>query len=192
MDVTTTRQANLKVLVESLRQRGHRTNKEIAVQLDMSASYMSQLLGGKKMGDDVARKLELAQDLSHGWMDVVQGTGQRESLRVGESEVPYSASQSLRLQPETIAASIKLVRLTFEILEVEFDPEDDGVPLAFAYEYLSRRRETKVTPENLVDFRKALAAKLQEKESSEDNQRTGVTRGAGGSDRGQSQRRKAS
>jgi transcriptional regulator with XRE-family HTH domain len=195
MDVTSTRLANLKLLASRLRRRGHLTNKQIAVELDMSASFFSQLLGGKKMGDDVARKLEIAQALQHGWMDVQHplknpADGKFESI--AEPEAEYDLSQSLRMEPEIIAASIKLVRLTFETLDFEHDPEEDGVPLAFAYEYLSKRRERVVTPENLVDFRRALSTKLMEQQKIEDTERTGISRSTGRSDRVTSQRSKTS
>jgi transcriptional regulator with XRE-family HTH domain len=191
MDASAIRWENLRLLVHQLERRGKgiRLKKDVAIELGMSASYLSQLLTGKKMGDDVARKIEVTQGLEHGWMDKLQTERGSSVQDSGES---YRVSQSLRMDPDTIAASLKLVRLTFQTLEVEYDPEVDGVPVAFAYEYLSRRREQVVTPENLVDFRKALAAKLQEKTSSEHDERTRVAGSVGGDNRVEGAGRKAS
>lgn len=68
MDVTEIRHKNLQHLEGQLKARLG-TQKAVAIALDMSPSFLSQLLGGKKLGDDVARKVEHAQDLVRGWMD---------------------------------------------------------------------------------------------------------------------------
>jgi hypothetical protein len=154
MDAISARLANLKALVATLSEGG-RTQKSVAIDLDLAPSYLSQLLGGKKMGDDVARKIESLRRLPHGWMDQVHAAG-----GIGESPAVYS--QSTRIDPETIAAALKLVRLSFENLDLEFDSEDDGRPLSFAYEYLDKRGERLVTPNNVIDFSKKLAARLKE------------------------------
>ncbi|MCZ3096474.1 helix-turn-helix domain-containing protein, partial [Acinetobacter baumannii] len=71
-----------------------RTQKEVAISLDLSPSFMSQLLAGKRMGDDVARKIESALGLPYGVMDVPEGV---------QTGTPSRGSHVLRLDPETIA-----------------------------------------------------------------------------------------
>lgn len=161
MDVTSTRQRNLRTLVEGL-SANLVTQKAVAIRLDMAPSYLNQLLGGKKMGDDVARKVERQADLPYGWMDVAHDSPDAES-------VANSASHSLRIDPEIIASALRLLRLTFANLDIDdFDNEQDGTPLAYAYEYLLKRGEQMVTPDNLIDFSKALAERLREKNGNEE------------------------
>lgn len=157
MDIYDIRRSNLACLVERIATDAgsrRRTQKEVAISLDLSPSFMSQLLAGKRMGDDVARKIESALGLPYGVMDVPEGV---------QTGTPSRGSHVLRLDPETIAAALRLLRLTFTNLGVTFDNESDGTPLAYAYEYLAQRRERAVTPENLVDFSKRLAQRLQER-----------------------------
>lgn len=186
MDVAATRLYNLRLLVTQLTQGGG-TKKQAAHELDMSGSFLSQLLGGKKMGDDVARKIEVAQGLDRGWMDHRQWEEGAPTL--GEPPRPAYLSQPQRLSPEILAASIKLIRLTFANLGFEHDPEDDAAPLVYAYEYLLDCEQHVVTPENLVDFSKKLAERLRERGN--DNEQSGKPGGVGGSDRRESQRHKA-
>jgi transcriptional regulator with XRE-family HTH domain len=104
-----------------------------------------------------------------------------QNFSVAEPGAGYAPqSQSLRIDPATIAAATRLVRLTFENLSVEFDSEEDGTPIALAYEYLLARQQRVVTPENLVDFSKKLAERLREKT---DAQRDDGTRSASEGDR---------
>jgi transcriptional regulator with XRE-family HTH domain len=109
--------------------------------------------------------------------------------RIADAAVS-SSSHALRMDPETIASAIKLVRLSFQNLGLEFDNEQDGVPLAYAYEYLLSREQHVVTAENLVDFSKKLAERLRGKRDNETAD--GNAQRPGGSDRSASQRRKAS
>ncbi len=161
MDVTSTRQRNLRTLVEGL-SANLGTQKAVAIRLDMAPSYLNQLLGGKKMGDDVARKIERQAELSHGWMDVAHDAP-------GVATPQSGPSHSLRIDPEIIASALRLLRLTFANLGIDdFDNEQDGTPLAYAYEYLLKRGELMVTPDNLIDFSKALAERLREKNGNED------------------------
>jgi len=184
MDAITARHLNLQALVATLKpQLG--TQKAIAIHLDMAPSYLNQLLGGKKLGDDAARKIERAAGLSHGWLDQPRS----EDATV---DAVAAGSQDLRIDPETIASAIRLVRLTFANLGIDdFSNEEDGTPLAYAYEYLYQRGEATVTPDNLIDFSKALAQRLREKdgESEEGAPGRGDTRGFSSGDR--TARRKA-
>lgn len=174
MDVTSTRQRNLRTLVEGL-SANLVTQKAVAIRLDMAPSYLNQLLGGKKMGDDVARKVERQANLPHGWMDVAHDSPDAESVANG-------ASHSLRIDPEIIASALRLLRLTFANLDIDdFDNEQDGTPLAYAYEYLLKRGEQLVTPDNLIDFSKALAERLREKNGNEEEGASARDNGSTGS-----------
>lgn len=85
MDVTEIRLRNLKRLETDLRAK-FKTQKSVAVQLDMSPSFLSQLIGGKKMGDEVARKIEDAQNLPHGYMDTPQWNKSRPPVQAYDIE----------------------------------------------------------------------------------------------------------
>lgn len=76
-------------------------------------------------------------------------------------QMPQRESQSELPDPGILAAAIKLVRLTFEALDIEHDQEADGVPTALAYAYLLKRHQEVVTGENVVDFMKALRARAK-------------------------------
>jgi transcriptional regulator with XRE-family HTH domain len=67
-----------------------------------------------------------------------------------------SGSQSARPDPETLAASLKLIRLTYQNLDAEYDPEANALPLSLAYAYLMARQQSSVTAENVIDFTKYL------------------------------------
>lgn len=153
MDVTATRLRNLKVLVGRLTSDS-RTKKSVAVELDVAPSFLSQLLGGKKMGDDVARKLEAAAQLPHGWLDTPRS--------VGESDSPPYSSHPERLSPEILAAALKLMRLACQNLELPFDPEtpEDAGLVLLAGDYLFDRKEQSVTVDNVVDFTRRLREKV--------------------------------
>jgi len=153
MDVAAIRHENLRLLIQEIRQRNPRwLQKDIASALGMSASYLSQLVGGKKMGDDVARKIEAERHLAHGWMDRLQATPRG----VGESDAPPYLSRPLRIDPETIAAALRLIRLSFLNMGLEIDQEENGYPLAIAYDFLTERNEKGVTADNLLEFKPRL------------------------------------
>ena len=190
MDVAAIRLANLKHLIDLLEKQppAGRLRKDIAVDLDLSGSFLSQLVGGKKMGDDVARKIEQARRLPHGWMDQPQWP---DGTHVQDADaLPYGASHPLRIDPDTIAAAIKLVRLSFLNLGLEIDQEENGTPLVAAYEFLLARQERTVTAENLVAFKPRLEQRLKEK--ADDAIRSRELANAGRSDRQHGQGREAS
>lgn len=188
MDVFDTRWANLTWLSEQGMAAPSRLKKDMATALDMSASYLSQLLGKKRMGEDVARKIEQRLGLPHGWMDMPHGL-ENETPTVRENFPAYQ-SQALRIDPETIAAALKLVRLAFLNRKLEIDQEENGEPLAYAYEYLLRRQERAVTAENVIDFSDWIERKYLEQ--SQDEAHSREHRSAGRSHRENSEGRKAS
>ena len=160
MDISAIRTRNLKQLLSQIAERAPGLRqKDHALALDLSPSFLSQLVGGKKMGDDVARKIEAAQQLPMGWMDHAHW---HSASGVRESEPPAYLSQPLRTDAETLAASTRLVRLACEALEVGFDPEsaEDAQLVLLGCSYLSARNEQVVTADNVVDFTKMLRKRL--------------------------------
>lgn len=159
MDVAATRNHNFRSLVDNLTSAG-RNKREAAIELDLSPSYLSQLYGGKKMGDDVARKLETTCQLPHGWMDVRHSN---DSVKVNEDRADYSASHILRITPAILATAITLARLGSENLDMPFKPEteEDAELVILAANYLQARKESKVTVDNVVDFTKRLRQKMR-------------------------------
>lgn len=76
---------------------------------------------------------------------------------VGEldSPQPYgNASQPVRLDGDTLASAIKLVRLSHAALGLDFLPESpaDAHTIVLAYHFLVGKNETGITTENLVEF----------------------------------------
>lgn len=71
MDITEIRHRNLLyVLTDVLPDRGIVRTKDAAQALGgLGSSYLSQLKGGKKLGDDTARKIEAALRWRHGEFD---------------------------------------------------------------------------------------------------------------------------
>lgn len=74
MDITEIRTRNLLHVLENvLKPRGIIKNKDAAQALGgLGSSYLSQLKGGKKIGDETARKIESALHWKHGTFDMPQ------------------------------------------------------------------------------------------------------------------------
>lgn len=171
-DIYGIRRANLLSLISGIKvRRPGAREQDIAAELDLGASHYSQIKSGKVIGDDVARKIETAMGLEYGWLDNPSyryapmeerfGTGSRYMVRDDSESVHYSRSHSLRIDPDTISAALKLVRLTFLNRDEEIDQEINGEPLAYAYEFLMQRKEHAVTPENVIDFTRLLKRREQ-------------------------------
>ncbi|AJQ86221.1 S24 family peptidase [Xanthomonas oryzae pv. oryzicola] len=71
MDIAAIRLNNLRLVIDHLIEQGCRTRKDQAQRLGdfMSSSYLSQLLSGKPIGNEVARKISLVMERDAGWMD---------------------------------------------------------------------------------------------------------------------------
>ncbi|WP_372484150.1 S24 family peptidase [Stenotrophomonas sepilia] len=71
MDIKEIRTRNFRHLISALEGRGVTRRRDQGAQLGgfLSASYVSQLLGGKYIGDDVAKKISAALNKDSGWMD---------------------------------------------------------------------------------------------------------------------------
>ncbi len=71
MDIGEIRHRNFRHLITSLESRGITKRRDQGAQLGgfLSPSYVSQLLGGKHIGDDVAKKISASLSHDPGWMD---------------------------------------------------------------------------------------------------------------------------
>lgn len=102
MDVFDIRRRNLAALIRSFEAQGLKKRKEQAQRLGMSSSFLSQLLKGKRMGDEVARGIEFDAFQAHGWMDRDHG----DPLE-GEA-LPVVTATDIRTPPtvETLMAAL--------------------------------------------------------------------------------------
>lgn len=81
MDVIETRHTNLLALIRALELKGITKRKDQAQRLGgLGSSYLSQLIRGKKMGEDVARKIEGEAGQARGWMDQNHSSLAQDSL----------------------------------------------------------------------------------------------------------------
>lgn len=170
-DIYGIRRANFSNLVACIKARrpGLR-EQDVAAELDLGPSHYSQIKAGKPIGDEVARKIESAASLEYGqldhaWIQPISDNPNPDNvvtLGVAEHAAIYQLpSHSLRIDPDTISAALKLVRLAFLNRDEEIDQEVNGEPLAHAYEFLIRRKEQAVTPENVIEFSRILKRRQQ-------------------------------
>jgi len=183
MDVISTRHLNFRALVDARTSDatpGRRMRKkDVAISFDLAPSYLSQLYGGKKIGDDVARKLELVIGLPRGWMDVLHdGSVDASAIsKVSDATATYPASRSLRPTAATLAAAITLTSHACSNLDLPFDPtgEEDAGLVLLAIDYLQAREESAVTVSNVVDFTQRLRQKIRGMSSENGTDSTGST-----------------
>lgn len=159
--------------------------KDVAISFDLAPSYLSQLYAGKKIGDDVARKLEMVAGLPRGWMDVPHGPNAADAplaFRVADAHAQYLPSRTLRPTAATLAAAITLTSHACSNLDLPFDPteEEDADLVLLAVDYLQAREESAVTVSNVVDFTQRLRQKIRGMGNENGTGSTGSTgRGAG-------------
>lgn len=145
MDVIEIRHRNLLQLLDELAQKGATRNVDQAQRLVMSTSFLSQLKGGKKMGDDVARKIESATSKPHGWMDHPQwDSSDSESQADVRSHVE-------RLDARKIAETAQALRIVFAKRGAKFDIEIDAEIFVVAYQ-LRLQLPDRMTDADLLDF----------------------------------------
>ena len=74
MDISEIRHRNFQYVIAQLEKVGIRKRRDQGAKLGgfMSASFVSQLIAGKYIGDDVARKISQALGQHKGWMDQPQ------------------------------------------------------------------------------------------------------------------------
>lgn len=128
MDVTAIRHSNLLALVEALNKRGIIKRMDQAQALGgLGSSFLSQLVGGKKMGDDVARKIEAAAEKPHGWLDRVHGDF---AGRVGEEPPsPYLRPISVWNDPSDLPpeSTVLLPKLDYFLSAGKGGPDPNAV-----------------------------------------------------------------
>jgi transcriptional regulator with XRE-family HTH domain len=172
--------------IKELRTEAGLTLEQMGDIAGTSKQYVSQLeKGANKVPSGQmlsAWSLKFGVDIQ--WL--ITGKGARSASVVREPSAEYE-SHAVQIDPEILAAAIKLIRLTFRHLEVAHDPEEDGVPTALAYQYLLARQQKSVSVSNVVDFGTYLRKSL---EGSGDEGTTG-TGSTGEGHRGTGQRRKA-
>ncbi|HYG07319.1 MAG TPA: helix-turn-helix transcriptional regulator [Stenotrophomonas sp.] len=163
------------------------TQPEMAALADTSKQYVSQLEKGANKIPNGQMLEAWARHFGVSIQWLATGKGPRTPSPAAAGDAPAPTSHPVTLDPEILAAAIKLIRLTFRHLEVAHDPEEDGVPTALAYQYLVARQQSVVSSDNVVDFGKYLRKAL---EAAGDEGITG-TRGTGEGHRRASPRRKA-
>lgn len=160
-DIYEIRRKNLSALLASPA-LGGLSQKEQAIALDQSPSMLSQLKAGKRIGDDVARKIEAAQKKPANWMD----------------NTHRQASQPARLEAATMAAAIQLAKRTVEALTGtdDFDPEEDADLLAQAVNAVLAEDLTTISDSDVLRFLKVKSAAEGERGKA---QRVGQAGGVG-------------
>lgn len=136
MDIKDIRRANLRYLQNRAIRDGI-SKADFAEKVGTSASTLSQILGGKavrNLGDDLARKIELNLELSHGWLDqqhpeleVAENKG--EAKIIGDLE-PWDSNTSLD-DDEVEVPFLKEVQLAAGAGS-EFREDHNGYKLRFA------------------------------------------------------------
>jgi SOS-response transcriptional repressor LexA len=94
MDAKAIRLYNLKRLIGEAGGQ-----KKLALKAGVSPAYLSQIVSlrtPRKMGDNVARRLELGMDKPHGWMDVMLEIPPQAARAAAEYQIRRGASASLR------------------------------------------------------------------------------------------------
>ena len=156
-------------LIQARTESGFPRVKPAADRAGITPSALYQLESGKTraLSGDTAEKLaRIYPAFRIEWL--ISGNGPHRHDGVREEHGNYR-SQPPRFDSETLAASIKLVRLACENLEVDFDPESPGdaslVLLGGAY--LIERSEREVTADNVVDFTKRLRERMRDADGEE-------------------------
>ena len=152
MDAVAARTVNFRLLVDQLAAKGAK-RAGIAVKLDMSPSFLSQLYGGKKIGDDLARKLEKLQKLPRGWLDHEH---RDESVNLEQG----AQSQSMRLDPSTMLAALTYLSRRFMERGGRFDPFVDTALLCELYEIEAAKQWAEKPTSKILDFGRALAERI--------------------------------
>lgn len=159
--------------------------KQAAEAAGITPSALYQLESGKTKslaGDTAERLARIYTDFRIEWL--ISGRGHAAMYHLDESVWASSKmaepveSQDLGISPERLSASIKLIRLACEQLEVNFNPEEDGKLIVLAYQYLGGLSEDNVTPENLVDFTKRLRQKSRDAGDDVQQLQSGTTGGS--------------
>lgn len=163
MDNKLVRRRNIEALVSKA---GGPT--EFGRQIEREQVPVSQWLGGKNIGDKLARHVEAKLGKPVGWLDTPQW-----EYDEGLTTSSRSGSQPGRLDPSTIADAMKLLRFLDELLPKPAPAELFPQRLAIAYEVVEAEGAS-VTDSNIVHIAKFLAARLRSLETSDGDKRDEV------------------
>lgn len=106
MDIFEVRHQNLRHVLSELERSGSPRAIDQAQRLGgMSTSFLSQLKGGKRMGGEVARKIEAALGKPHGWMDLIQRSDEH-SVSLFDATAEYVPRSKFRRVPVVGTASL--------------------------------------------------------------------------------------
>lgn len=174
-----------KRLILARESSGFANTKRAAEAAGITPSALYQLESGKTKslaGDTAERLARIYPKFRIEWL--ISGRGhpaveEGDQSRIAEATGDY-ASHDLGISSERLSASIKLIRLACEQLDVPFQAEEDGHLVVLAYNYLQGLAESSVTPENLVDFTKRLRQKKLEAQNAKITAEFGEARGGAG------------
>lgn len=105
-DIKEIRRENLKYVTDNLA----KNKQTFADQIETSPSYLSQMLSEKtaaNIGDDLSRRIEMAFNLGHGWMDRAHDPAENS---MQEQRDEYASLES-QLTQEERDNMIELMRL---------------------------------------------------------------------------------
>jgi hypothetical protein len=167
MDISEIRHRNILALVDAMKARGINLQKDQALSLNMAPSFLSQLVGGKKMGDDVARKIESATRNAHGWMDRPQwddpATGSNKD------------SQPVILDPLMISETHKSLRKLKQELGLPVSLEDPEDAARFVQLYQLRAAlPAQPSTEELIQHGRKIASIMTARGAEKDGRDDGV------------------
>lgn len=162
MDITGIRHQNLHLLLEELVSDGITKGLDQASALGITgkqpASYLSQLKSGKKMGDDVARKIERARGKNLGWMDHEhRATG---PISSHETVREYSLPNRRKVQIEGAVAMDERGFWQRGDAETELWEVNTNDPLAYGVRLLTQHFEPVVSPGQCLLVSPAQEAKI--------------------------------
>lgn len=137
---------------------------DFARQIGRDPVQISQWLGGKNIGDRLARHIETALGKGVGWLDQPQWTdvpGEPDRA----SAATITKSQSPGLDEERLASSIEWLRDLFATWRRDFDALKHARLIALVYDELS----TPAKP-NLVQLSQTIARQIEEEASIDERQ----------------------
>lgn len=137
MDIYEIRLANFKRLEDK------HGRQRVMEKLNMDKSQASQLLTGlKNMGPGIARRIEKAFDLPHGWMDlrhIAEDRGQYKSLINSAPVVPWSGAEDLP-ESEFMELPRSRVKISAGNGKIVFEEDRHAQGQAFRIDWLKRRQ----------------------------------------------------
>ena len=105
MDISSIRHRNFQYVIAKLERAGITKRRDQGARLGgfLSASFVSQLLGGKYIGDDVARKICAALGQPSGWLD--QPQWETDNRHYPRTDNDTRMDEHLSIQPCTVESA---------------------------------------------------------------------------------------